>query len=133
MLAEYLLCAREHQDISTWGAMPADLIYVSADNRSVVIVENKIGSRFTSGGGDVESGQLARQAEYLCRWKDRRGLAGASLILLTTTECIKIKSGNYLQVFNNTLKAHANRCERIQGFVMLWEDIFDAFSHTSAV
>ncbi len=110
--------------------MPADLIYVSTDNRSVVIIENKIGSRFTIGGGDVETGQLARQAEYLCRWKVRRGLAGASLILLTTTECLKTR--NYLQYFANTL-AYANRCERIQGFVMLWEDIFDALADTAGV
>ncbi|MCW5892622.1 MAG: hypothetical protein KIT14_19075 [bacterium] len=123
MLAEYPLCAHDLEDIKIWGAMPADLLYVSADNRSIVIIENKIGSRFTSGGAHVELGQLARQAEYLCRWKERRGLASASLVLLTSAECLRTM--NYSRVFETTL-AHTDRGSRVQGYVLRWEDIFNA-------
>jgi len=130
MLAEYLLCARDYEDVKVWGAMPADLIYVSPDNRSVVIVENKIGSRFTSEGADPQFGQLGRQAEYLFRWKQRRGLASASLVLLTSNECIA--TTKYLRVFADTL-AHESRTDRIQAFVIRWDDIFSAVSTKGAV
>lgn len=129
MICEYPLFAAG-EDINVWGAMPADLIYLSSDQRTVALVENKIGGRFTSGGDHVEHGQLARQAEYLCRSKTRRGLRQACLVLVTTVDCLRTK--NYASVLANVL-AHRGRNQHIDGYVMRWEDIFEAVSSMGMV
>ena len=67
LCCEWPLFAATDEQISIWGQMTADLLYLSVEDDIIVLVENKIGSGFTSGGSDVETGQLARQIEYLMR------------------------------------------------------------------
>jgi hypothetical protein len=119
LLTEYPLFAKAQDEIHVWGAMPADLLYLSSDTTTVVLIENKVGSRFTSGGRHLEHGQLARQAEYL-----RRGpTPHPYLVLLSTTDCLRrLRYGDTLR---ETL-VHNQRHKRVTGYVMRWEDVFES-------
>src|ERR1700721_3048163 len=44
--SEYQLFCKSESEINVWGSMPADLICLSPDQHTVVLLENKIGSGF---------------------------------------------------------------------------------------
>ena len=119
MLCEYPLFAKTRSEIDTWGAMPADLLYLANNNTTVALFENKIGSEFTSGKDDVDHGQLARQAEYLLQNK----ILNRYLILLSTRDFFN--AGRYMNVLQETL-SHKNRQARITGYLMHWEEVLSA-------
>lgn len=121
LMTEYPLFAEAEDDIKVWGAMPADLLYLSPDATTVVMIENKVGSRFTSGGTHLEHGQLARQAEYL----RRSPTPHPYLVLLTTTHCLQ-RLG-YARTLRETL-LYNERHKRVTGYVMKWENILESIS-----
>jgi hypothetical protein len=101
--------------------MPADLLYLSPDAATVVLIENKVGSRFTSGGTHLEYGQLARQAEYL----RRSPTPHPCLVLLTTTDCLQ-RLG-YGRTLRETLQ-YDQRHKRVTGYVMRWDHVLASIS-----
>ena len=122
-LSEYVLLHRDRSEECIWGGMPADLLYVSSDSRSVVIFENKV-------GGDIgyeptpESNQLARLLDYLI--SVRRGLIrNASLLLISSRAMFEL--GWYRAEFSGALKYNA-RCLTVPGYLITWEDVFNAIA-----
>lgn len=118
VLCEYPMFSRALNE-HVWGGMTADLLYVSKDRRIAVLVENKIGSNFTSGGNDVETGQLARQIEYL----NQTTVEQPHVVLLSAETFFEAKW--YSSELVATIK-HKTRCSRVQAHLMKWEDIFRA-------
>jgi hypothetical protein len=121
LLTEYPLFARANNEIAVWGCMLADLVFISSDSSTAALIENKIGSKFTSEGEHLEYGQLARQAEYLRLSK----VSTPILILLSTIDCFR--SQRYGQVLHETLLYNA-RHERVTGRTMFWHEIIAAVS-----
>lgn len=99
--------------------MRADLVYLQDDRSAVVLVESKLGSRFTSGGIHPQLGQLGRQAEYLLKCS----IPKRYLILLSTAECFRTCS--YSDTLFSIL-AYNNRSAEVQGYFMYWEEILSA-------
>lgn len=116
---EYPMISSSQREVNTWGAMTADLLYVSNDYQTIVLIENKIGSSFTSGDKDVETGQLARQIEYLNSTK----VSSPYLILLSSDDFFL--AGWYFSELVATLQ-HKTHCNRVQAYLMKWEDICQA-------
>jgi hypothetical protein len=100
--------------------MPADLICLSQDQQTVVLLENKIGSRFTGAQNDSLKGQLAKQADFLLHCQ----VPKAFLVLLSTTELFD--KGWYRNELLNTLQ-HGDRSSKVTGYLIRWEDILSAF------
>jgi hypothetical protein len=118
MVCEYpMFCQLKNESI--WGDMKADLLYFSKDRRTAVLVENKIGSNFTSGGNDVETGQLARQIEYL----NEARVEHPVFVLLSARALFEAKW--YWSELMATIK-HKTHCARVRAHLMTWEDIFRA-------
>lgn len=116
---EYRLFSNSEEERSIWGSMPADLIFLSKDERKVALIENKIGSGFTGTGPDPATGQLAKQAEFLLRCR----IPKRFLILLSSKEWFT--KGWYLNELSSTLQ-HNQRNKLIAGYLMQWEDVFAA-------
>jgi len=55
LCCEYPLFASTKEQISIWGQMSADLLSFSKEEDRITLIENKIGSNFTSGGGDQDN------------------------------------------------------------------------------
>lgn len=117
--SEYPLFWTSKSELDTWGGMPADLIFISLDGRTVVLVENKIGSGFTGEGGDPAVGQLAKQADFLLQSR----IPQTSLVLLSTNE--RFEKGRYCKELLNTLKRN-ERNKKVDGYLMRWEDVLAA-------
>lgn len=115
ILCEYPLFAGSRQDTEKWGSMPADLLYISEDSHTIILIENKIGSKLRE-KGHLEHGQLARQAKYLLQSK----MPERYLVLLSTQEFFD--KGWYLRELQNTL-AFENRSSMITGYLMQWEEV----------
>jgi len=94
----------------------ADLICLSQDQQTVVLLENKIGSGFTGAQNDPLNGQLAKQVNFLLHCQ----IPKAFLILLSTTELFD--KGWYRNELLNTLQ-HGDRSPRVTGYLIRWEDI----------
>lgn len=99
--------------------MPADLICLSQDKQSVIIVENKIGSGFTGASNDPVGGQLAKQADFLLHCNIPKGF----LVLLSTTELFN--KGWYKRELSSALD-HGDRPKKVTGHLMRWEDVLAA-------
>ncbi|ALA59977.1 hypothetical protein [Nitrospira moscoviensis] len=123
LVCQYPLFASKAQklDMDRWGLMRADLVYISTVDGSIAIIENKIGSRFTSGGNDVEHGQVGRLLDYLCK----ASLPKRHFILLTSRELIE--NGGYSSVLNDSLQYKDRSCS-VGGYLMCWEEVFKATS-----
>lgn len=119
MTCEWPLFASNEEQTNIWGQMTADLAYISEDNDTVVLIENKIGSGFTSEGSDVENGQLARQIKYLIRSK----ITNKYIMLLSSKEFFE--AGWYLNELCNTL-SHRNRDAMVKSYLICWEEIFSS-------
>lgn len=120
IVCEYpLFCGDDQMRADIWGDMKADLLYLSQDRRTVVLLENKIGGAFTSGGNDVETGQLPRQIEYLNQSK----IEQPHLILLSMEPFFEAKWYSSELVATIQHKAH---CTRVHAHLMKWEDILRA-------
>jgi hypothetical protein len=115
--SEYRLFWQSKDEERIWGSMPADLIFWSAENQSVAIIENKIGSGFTGAKDDAAVGQLAKQADFLMHSR----IPNCFLILLSTAECFDKKPW-YYRTLEKTLKC-GNRSARVKGYLMLWDEI----------
>ncbi len=114
--SEYQLFCNSESETSVWGSMPADLICLSQDEQTVVVLENKIGSGFTGTHGDPLTGQLAKQADFLLHCRIPR----AFLILVSTTELFD--KGWYRNELLNTLR-YGGRSPKVTGYLIRWEDI----------
>ena len=112
---EYPLFADEQQ-YKVWGQMPVDILAYSKHKSKITIIENKIGSTFTSGGGDPVTGQLARQIEFLLQSKPKN-----KYFALLSSKTFFDKHW-YCTELNNTLK-HKECTEQISSFLIHWEDI----------
>lgn len=116
---EWSMFAEKDDQIQIWGQMSADFIYLSKYYDRIVLIENKIGSNFTSGGGDVNTGQLARQIKYLIQSE----IPNKYMILLSSNKFFE--ASWYSSELRATLD-HDNRKNKVQGYLMHWEDIFGA-------
>lgn len=122
-ITEYILLHRDKSEECVWGAMPADLLYVSSDSASVVMFENKI-------GGEIgyeptpKSNQLARQLDYLISLH-RRSVRNVSFLLISMRAMFEL--GWYRDEFNGALQ-HNNRYTEAPGYLVTWEDLFDAMT-----
>jgi hypothetical protein len=114
--SEYPLFWSSKSELNIWGSMRADLICLSPDQKSVVLIENKLGSIFTGKGADPVAGQLAKQADFLLRCK----VPKVCLVLLSTTEWFA--KGWYSTELLNTLRLN-ERNKKVDGFLMRWEDV----------
>jgi len=101
------------ESVDIWGQMPADLLSFSQDKSKIVLIENKIGSKFTSDGT-----QLLRQAKYL----ESSNFENKVLIVLTS-ELFLLK-GWYLK----EMKEVKDQVVGIKVLAMHWEDIFNAIN-----
>lgn len=96
--------------------MPADLLSFSQVESKIVLIENKIGSKFTSGGT-----QLIRQAKYL-----ENSCFENKVLIVLTSELFLLK-GWYL----NEMQEVIDNVEGIKVLAMHWEDIFNAIKYKS--
>jgi len=119
MCGEYQLFYNSESEMNVWGSMPADLICLSQDRQTVVLIENKIGSGFTGTPNDPLTGQLARQADFLLHCQIPR----AFLVLLSTTELFD--KGWYRNQLLDTLRI-GGRSPKVTGYLMRWEDVLSA-------
>ncbi|MDS1773990.1 hypothetical protein QX226_21935 [Vibrio vulnificus] len=110
LFCEYPLFSNS-ETVDIWGQMPADLLLFSERRNSIALLENKIGSKFTSGGT-----QLARQAEYL----HRSNFVNKSLIVLTSKSFLD--RGWYLKEMTEVDISYPF----LNVYCMYWEDIFSA-------
>jgi hypothetical protein len=117
--SEYQLFYNSESEINIWGAMPADLICLSEDKKTVVLLENKIGSRFTGTRGDPITGQLAKQADFLFHCQIPR----AFLVILSTKKCFD--AGLYRNELSSALQ-NCGRSPKVAGYLMRWEDVLSA-------
>lgn len=112
-----LFCLDEHA-VNRWGGMAADLIFFSSNRDRIVLVENKIGSNFTSGGDDPATGQLGRQADYLLAANE---IIKRVLVIFTAEEFI-LKSW-YSSGLSKAL-SYNDRAKTLEGYLICWEDVF---------
>lgn len=117
--SEYPLFVKGDLELEIWNGMKADLMYISKDMLSIALIENKIGSEFTSGGNDVKTGQIARQAQYLMRSK----VPNKYIVLLSSKDFFE--AGWYSTELRNTL-LHQDKQRKLKSFLLYWEDIFQA-------
>lgn len=106
----------DSKTVEIWGQMPADLLSFSQDKSRIVLIENKIGSKFTSGGT-----QLIRQAKYL----ENSCFENKVLILLTSE--LFLSKGWYLKEMQEVI----DNVNGVKVFAMKWEDIFNAIEFKS--
>jgi len=97
--------------VEIWGGMPADLLCFSAEKQKIVLIENKVGSGFTSGGT-----QLDRQAQYLSSTSFKEK------VLIVLGPKVYFEKGWYV---NELSKAQAEN-KGIAAYTLYWEDIFSA-------
>lgn len=118
LCCEYPLFASTEQ-VRIWGQMSADLLSYSKDKERVTLIENKIGSNFTSGGGDPCTGQLARQIEYLIQ----SNVKDKNIVLLSAKQFFD--KYWYSTELLNTLD-HKDARELVAGHLIYWEEVFSA-------
>lgn len=99
-----------------WGQMPADLLCFTEKGSTIILVENKIGSKFTSGGT-----QLMRQAKYL----ESTHYKNKNLIVLTSE--IFLTKGWYLKEMQEVVE----KVKGVNVFAVHWEEIFGSIKHSS--
>lgn len=102
----------DNKTVDIWGQMSADLLLFSQDTSKIVLIENKIGSKFTSGGT-----QLDRQAKYLAASK----FENKALIVLSSD--IFFDKQWYLKEAKQVAKDHPE----VNVFTLSWEQIFSAY------
>src|SRR5437660_9092147 len=56
--------AESQSSVDRWGAMAADVVFLSADKQRLTLVESKVDSHFTHGDSPPD-GQLSRYLEFL--------------------------------------------------------------------
>ena len=108
---EYPLFAANQQEVNIWGQMTSDLLYINKEASIIAIIENKIGSDFTSGGNDVDTGQLSRQAEYLIK----TDFTKKYLLILSSKEFFN--ADWYCSVLRNTL-FYKNRYKTVDSYLL---------------
>jgi len=101
----------DSETVDIWGQMPADLLSFSKIKNRIVLIENKIGSKFTSAGT-----QLMRQAKFL----EKNSFENKILIVLTSK--LFLSKNWYL----NEMQEVIDSIESVQVFAMHWEDIFNS-------
>lgn len=119
MCSEYQLFWSSDNEMQVWGLMPADLICFSQIKQTVVIIENKIGSRLTGVQDNPGVSQLAKQLDFLIG----RKFSKRALVLLSTTELFN--RGRYRNELLSALR-HDEREKEVNGFLMRWEDVLCA-------
>ena len=118
VLTEYHLVACDQSQIEVWGGMPAYLLFLARDGRRVVLLENKIGSKFTY-GVDPKDGQVARQLRYLLASVPRQCI----YIFLSSGRLLD--QGWYIKEVSEAIRLD-DRANKICGYIMRWEDVLAA-------
>ena len=127
VVCEYPLFCMSEDDSRIWGDMRADLLFISKQRSSVVLVENKIGSEFTGNGDNPEAGQLAKQAYFLIAVQERyKSFVDCALVVLSAEGYVK--RNWYGGGLRETLQVH-KRHEKVEGYQLCWEDILRAIGH----
>jgi hypothetical protein len=113
VLNEFPLFSTTKEEVSEWGGMSIDIALIN-DN-SITFIENKIGSKFTSGGT-----QLRRQLNYL---KNIKGIddKNKNLILLSSKQFFDKRW--YLETYVQAIK---DTNSSINCYCIYWEEIFEA-------
>lgn len=118
--AEYPLFWQTEDQEQSYGGMRPDFIYLSSDNNTVALIENKIGSGLTH-KGDSYGGQFGRYIKYMLGCNISRKF----VLLVTLMECLK---KNW---YTNELVAAMKLQDpdrQIECRILLWEDIWRALS-----
>ncbi len=121
VLCEYPLLHRDEPELNVWGSMRADLIALSATADRVVLVENKIGCRFTYGDSPDE-GQVAREMEYLL------ALSAPHRALVMVGSQLLFAKGWYVETIRAAHDFDARRKE-LGVYLMHWEQIIASFAN----
>ncbi len=119
VLTEYPLIACDPRQIEVWGGMPADLIFLSRDQRRVVLLENKIGSKFTY-GVDPKDGQVGRQLSYLLAARP------AQRYYMFLSSGRLLDRGWYTEV--SEAVRFDSRAEVVRAYIMRWEHVLAAIT-----
>jgi hypothetical protein len=104
-------------DVVITGRMPAGLLFVSRDQRRVVLIQSKIGTLTYS--VDPTNGEIGSQFAHLrtLRLPDRR------FILLSSGRLLD--QGWYFNEVSDALRV-GNRASMIRAYVMRWEAVLSA-------
>lgn len=119
LVSQYPLFWEHDGQRDTWGQMKADLLFVSISSKTLALIEAKVASGFTGTGADPHTGQLARYADFLLQSK----IPNRLLVVLIGREFLD--ANWYCSELRQTLSCDS-RDGRIEGYVILWEEIFAA-------
>lgn len=112
---EWPLFATSQEEIKTYGAMTVDVALIET-NKSIILIENKIGSGFTSGGN-----QLKYQANYLMMSQHINNYE--KYIIVLSSKAFFDKRW-YIDSLHKVLADEKNK--GIEGYLICWEDIFES-------
>jgi hypothetical protein len=110
LINEFPLFAEKKEEIEIWGGMKIDLAFFNDD--AIVLIENKIGSTFT-----YEGTQLERQLKFLDKLKNFKN---KTLIVLSSKKFFNKKW------YSSELDKFLKDFNKINGYLICWEDIFKA-------
>ena len=113
VINEFPLFSNTKEEVAEWGAMTIDIALLN-DN-SITFIENKIGSKFTSG-----STQLRRQLNYL---KNIKNIDDKNKNLILLSSKIFFDKRWYLDTYTKAVK---DTSSNINCYCIYWEEIFDA-------
>jgi hypothetical protein len=121
--AEFPLFATKRQEISIWGSMPADLVFIAKDGQAVTLIENKVGGTFTY-GKEPDTGQIGRQLDYLCSINADQPDYRRTYLLLTGS-CWLDRGWYTTEVKEASVSK--DRDKSVRCYIIRWEDVLAAF------
>jgi len=113
VINEFPLSCRTEEEVSEWGSMSIDIALIN--NESVTFIENKIGSKFTSGGT-----QLRRQLNYL---KNIKSIDDKKKNLILLSSKMFFDKEWYLETYTKAIK---DTNSNVNCYCIYWEEIFEA-------
>jgi len=109
-------------DTDSRGGMRPDFMYMSADQRVVALIENKIGADDTH-KSDEYGGQMGRYIQYLVE----SSVVCPYVILLTSQFFLSKSPPWYATEFQESVNLHGSE-GKVKCRIIVWEEILRAFS-----
>jgi hypothetical protein len=119
---EYPLFWETALELEARGGMRPDLLFLSSDQSTVAIVENKVGAADTH-KGDEYGGQFGRYIKYLLDIH----IEQRYMILLTSEFYIHKEPPWYLTELQEAEEIQGSR-EKVRSVVIVWEHVLRAFA-----
>lgn len=120
-VSEYRLLHSESRGAEIWQGMPCDIVHISSSGKSVVIFENKIGSKVGYESQNPVSNQFARQMDFLIDISESH-IEKVTYVLISPRYMLE---QNWYPELNASLD-HAQRRSKLPTYTMAWEDVFHA-------